>query len=314
MAYAPDLTVSAICRLFPCSGRRAPNWLERKLSHLVPSASSRNSLTNKITNAATRSEETEVRRPSAMIAAAGTHCAHRGRVEASPLSSSARPFARGSPLRCFCCWLHCCIPRSVLSLLEHPRRALSYATRILYMASSEASHQSSNDHDAFAMSASMRPTLLTDPLDGRETSMTDGFRFIRRHIEFFPASVADVEDRRKKGGIKSDIRIGQIGIRCVHCSHVAPENRVNGTATFPTNLSLVYQSVRNWQSKSSCRLSAFYHHVLLSTPDQLFCGVSHLTFQPSSGAHPFLLDYGFSPFIHPRKDIISSHAQICQSK
>ena len=132
MAYAPDLTVSAICRLFPCSGRRAPNWLERKLSHLVPSASSRNSLTNKITNAATRSEETEVRRPSAMIAAAGTHCAHRGRVEASPLSSSARPFARGSPLRCFCCWLHCCIPRSVLSLLEHPRRALSYATRILW--------------------------------------------------------------------------------------------------------------------------------------------------------------------------------------
>ena len=119
------------------------------------------------------------------------------------------------------------------------------------MASSEASHQSSNNHDAFAVSASMRPTLLTDPLDGRETSMTDGFRFIRRHIEFFPASVADVEDRRKKGGIKSDIRVGQIGIRCVHCSHVAPENRVNGTATFPTNLSLVYQSVRNWQSKSS---------------------------------------------------------------
>ena len=119
------------------------------------------------------------------------------------------------------------------------------------MASSEASHQSSNDHDAFAMSASMRPTLLTDPLDGRETSMTDGFRFIRRHIEFFPASVADVEDRRKKGGIKSEIRVGQIGIRCVHCSHIAPENRVNGTATFPTNLSLVYQSVRNWQSKSS---------------------------------------------------------------
>ena len=116
------------------------------------------------------------------------------------------------------------------------------------MASSAASHSGA---DAFSVSASMQPTLLTDPLDGRETSMTDGFRFIRHHIEYFPAGSDDVEDRRKKGGIKSEIRVGQIGIRCVHCSHVAPENRVNGAATFPTNLSLVYQSVRNWQSKSS---------------------------------------------------------------
>lgn len=121
------------------------------------------------------------------------------------------------------------------------------------MASPGAS-QSSNNNDAFSVSASMQPTLLTDPLDGRETSMTDGFRFIRHHIEFFPASVNDVEDRRKKGGIKSEIRVGQVGIRCVHCSHVAPENRVNGAATFPTNVSLVYQSVRNWQSKSSRRV------------------------------------------------------------
>lgn len=118
------------------------------------------------------------------------------------------------------------------------------------MASYGAS-QSRNNNDACSVSASMQPTLLADPLDGRETSMTDGFRFIRHHIEFFPAGADDVEDRRKKGGIKSEIRVGQIGIRCVHCSHVAPEDRVNGAATFPTNLSLVYQSVRNWQSKSS---------------------------------------------------------------
>ena len=111
------------------------------------------------------------------------------------------------------------------------------------------SSSSLSEREQFLVSASMRPTLMADPLDGQETEMTDGFRFIRKHIEFFAAGAADVENRRKKGGKKSEIRVGQIGTRCVHCAHVPPEERVNGAAAFPTNLSLVYQSVRNWQSK-----------------------------------------------------------------
>ena len=108
-----------------------------------------------------------------------------------------------------------------------------------------------SEREQFLVSASMRPTLMADPLDGQETEMTDGFRFIRKHIEFFAAGAADVENRRKKGGKKSEIRVGQIGARCVHCAHVPPKARANGAVAFPTNLSLVYQSVRNWQSKLS---------------------------------------------------------------
>ena len=120
------------------------------------------------------------------------------------------------------------------------------------MASSgRAQQESKTCNTDFSVSASMRPTLITDPLDGRETSMTDAFRFIRHHIEFFAADAADVKDRRKKGGVKSEIRVGQIGTRCVHCAHVPPKERSNGAVAFPTNLSLVYQSVRNWQSKLS---------------------------------------------------------------
>ena len=113
------------------------------------------------------------------------------------------------------------------------------------------SSSSLSEREQFLVSASMRPTLMADPLDGQETEMTDGFRFIRKHIEFFAAGAADVENRRKKGGKKSEIRVGQIGTRCVHCAHVPPKERANGTVAFPTNLSLVYQSVRNWQSKLS---------------------------------------------------------------
>ena len=113
------------------------------------------------------------------------------------------------------------------------------------------SSSSLSEREQFLVSSSMRPTLMADPLDGQETEMTDGFRFIRQQIEFFPADSEDVAARRKKGGVKSEIRVGQIGTRCVHCAHVPPKERSNGAVAFPTNLSLVYQSVRNWQSKLS---------------------------------------------------------------
>jgi hypothetical protein len=93
----------------------------------------------------------------------------------------------------------------------------------------------------------MQPVLLSDPLD--EGTMTDTFQFCRRQIEFFTADSEDVAARRKKGGIKQEIHVGQVGIRCVHCAHLSKTGTPSGSISYPASISLVYQAVRNWQSK-----------------------------------------------------------------
>ena len=70
----------------------------------------------------------------------------------------------------------------------------------------------------------MQPVLLSDPLD--EGTLTDAFQFCRRQIEFFTADSEDVVARHRKGGVKQEIHVGQVGIRCVHCAHVPPKTGV----------------------------------------------------------------------------------------
>lgn len=97
------------------------------------------------------------------------------------------------------------------------------------------------------LSCTMEPVLLSDPLD--EGNLTDTLCFVRRQTQFFAARQEDVDARFRKGGMKSEIRIGQIGIRCLHCARLAPKDRSSGAVSFPANISLVYQSIRNWQSE-----------------------------------------------------------------
>lgn len=114
----------------------------------------------------------------------------------------------------------------------------------------DGTDESSNGEAAsapFVAGASMQPALLADPLD--EGSLTDAVRFCRRQIEFFTADPDDVHARHKKGGVKQDIYVGQVGIRCVHCARLAKTERPSGSVSYPASISLVYQSVRNWQSE-----------------------------------------------------------------
>jgi len=96
----------------------------------------------------------------------------------------------------------------------------------------------------------MQPVLLSDPLD--EGNLTDAVKFCRRQIEFFTADPEDVHARHKKGGIKQEIYVGQVGIRCVHCARLGKTERPSGSVSYPASISLVYQSVRNWQSELVC--------------------------------------------------------------
>ena len=80
-----------------------------------------------------------------------------------------------------------------------------------------------------------------------QTHLSDSLTFIRRQLEYFPATAKDVEERKKKGGRHGTVHVGQVGIRCIHCAHRPDKERSTGALAFPASTKLVYQAVRNWQ-------------------------------------------------------------------
>ena len=65
---------------------------------------------------------------------------------------------------------------------------------------------------------------------------------IRKNIELFEANECDVTSRVK--GRNKAIVLGQVGIRCCFCGHVAPTERDRGSMYFPSNLLLIYQAAQ----------------------------------------------------------------------
>lgn len=65
---------------------------------------------------------------------------------------------------------------------------------------------------------------------------------LRKNIEFFEANECDVTSRVR--GRNKAIVLGQVGIRCCFCSHIAPADRDRGSMYFPSNLLLIYQAAQ----------------------------------------------------------------------
>ena len=71
--------------------------------------------------------------------------------------------------------------------------------------------------------------------------------FIRLQIEVFTATPIDVAARSRRGGIKRPIAVGRVGLRCIHCARIPPDDRAKGAVSYPQRIRIVHQSVRNWQ-------------------------------------------------------------------
>ena len=82
-----------------------------------------------------------------------------------------------------------------------------------------------------------------------EVNLSDSLTLIRRQLEYFQATVEDVEARKKKGGKYQTLHVGQVGFRCIHCAHRPDKERSKGAVSFPASTGLIYQAVRNWQRK-----------------------------------------------------------------
>lgn len=65
----------------------------------------------------------------------------------------------------------------------------------------------------------------------------------RKHIDFFEANKDDISTNAR--GRNRPIVLGQVGIRCRHCSHLPPRRRQRAAMYYPFKLDLLYQYVQS---------------------------------------------------------------------
>jgi hypothetical protein len=86
--------------------------------------------------------------------------------------------------------------------------------------------------------------LLAMPTD--TDSLSDRQCYVRSEmVEIFAATEKDVAARHSKGAQK--LVQGQVGIRCVHCSHLRPRDRAERAVCYPSSISRIYQTVADMQ-------------------------------------------------------------------
>lgn len=67
--------------------------------------------------------------------------------------------------------------------------------------------------------------------------------FVRRNVEVFIATKDDVA--APSPGRRTRVKIGQVGIRCIHCARLPTKNRVKRAVCYPPSVSGIYHSVSN---------------------------------------------------------------------
>jgi type II secretory pathway pseudopilin PulG len=69
---------------------------------------------------------------------------------------------------------------------------------------------------------------------------------VRQQIEFFVASQEDIDNFTP--GRRKELSVGQVGIRCKHCTVLPHKLRPRGAAYFPSTLRALYQAAQNMAS------------------------------------------------------------------
>lgn len=87
-------------------------------------------------------------------------------------------------------------------------------------------------------------------LDTDSVSLSPFQCLARKQIEFFEAKASDVAAGAR--GRNNPITLGQVGIRCRHCSNDSPASRGRAAVYFPTKFDLVYQTAVNMTSTHLC--------------------------------------------------------------
>lgn len=81
---------------------------------------------------------------------------------------------------------------------------------------------------------------------------------VRKQLEIFEAQQEDVESNTQ--GRKKQVVLGQVGIRCRHCSGLPLRQRGRGAVYYPAKLQGVYQAAQNMASSHLCESCQYIPH------------------------------------------------------
>jgi hypothetical protein len=83
-----------------------------------------------------------------------------------------------------------------------------------------------------------------------DDSLSEYQCLVRKQIELFEARKEEVESNSK--GRNKPIVLGQVGIRCRHCSMLSPKHRSRGAMYYPAKLNGLYQAAQSMASGHLC--------------------------------------------------------------
>jgi hypothetical protein len=93
-----------------------------------------------------------------------------------------------------------------------------------------------------------RPITLYMSCD--EESLSEYQCLVRRQVDLFEARREEVDSNAK--GRNKPIVLGQVGIRCRHCSMLPPKHRTRGAMYYPAKLNGLYQAAQSMASGHLC--------------------------------------------------------------
>ena len=94
-------------------------------------------------------------------------------------------------------------------------------------------------------SSSVKRTMVL-ALPSDKDSLSDRQCYVRSHfVELFEADEVAKQQRHSKGAQK--LHVGQIGLRCIHCSKFLPKDRAERSVCYPSSISRIYQTVADMQ-------------------------------------------------------------------
>jgi hypothetical protein len=83
-----------------------------------------------------------------------------------------------------------------------------------------------------------------------EESLSEYQCLVRRQVDIFEARREEVDSNAK--GRNKPIVLGQVGIRCRHCSMLPPKHRTRGAMYYPAKLNGLYQAAQSMASGHLC--------------------------------------------------------------
>ncbi len=98
----------------------------------------------------------------------------------------------------------------------------------------------------------MNPNAITLYTPEDDQCLSQYLCLLRKQIELFEARRIDVIDNLERREQDKPIMLGQVGIRCLHCSMIHPKRRTRGATSYPCKFNQIYRAAMNIASAHLC--------------------------------------------------------------